>query len=338
MKRWKIFLLLFFFNEIIWGNESGVRIKDLISIKGVRSNPLIGYGLIIGLNGTGDGGGEITNSSLKRMFQKLGLNPSQEISSKNVAAVIVTANLPPFARVGQKMDVNVSSIGDASSLANGTLMVTPLKGGNGEIYAIATGSITLGGNKAGGKFGTSGKIIQGAIVEKEIDFNFAHKSGLRFSVNDSDFTTAHRIQKTINTQLGGIYAQAIDATTIDLIIPTQYQRKVVELVSIIENFKVFPDYKTKIVINERTGTIVAGGDVTISQVALSHGDLSIEVKNEEGGEAGNTVEKVFEIKDTTSLGDLVKALNTLKVSSDDLISIISALKALGAINGEIQFL
>lgn len=333
-----IFALLFQLLQLLHSADTGMRIKDLVSIKGVRSNPLIGYGLIIGLNGTGDGGGEITNSSLKRMFQKLGLNPQQEITSKNVAAVIVTASLPPFARVGQHMDVHVSSIGDASSLAGGTLMVTPLKGGNGEIYALATGAVTLGGTKAGNKFGTSGKILQGAIVEKEIDFNFAHKTGLRLSVNDADFTTAHRIQKTINTQLGGLFAQAIDATTIDLIIPTAYQRKVVELMSIIENFKVFPDYKSKIVINERTGTIVAGGDITISQVALSHGDLSIEIKNEDGGDASTTVEKVFHVKDTVTMGDLVKALNVLKLSSDDLISIIAALKANGAISGEIQFL
>jgi len=179
------------------------RLKDLISIKGVRENPVIGYGLVIGLNGTGDAGGEITNSSLKHLFQKLGLNPQKEITSKNVAAVIVTAKLPPFARIGQTIDITVSAIGDASSLGGGTLLVTPLKGGDDNIYALASGPLSIGGLKKGAKFATTGTIPSGASVEREIETDFDKKNSLRLSLNNPDFTTAARIEKVINQELAG---------------------------------------------------------------------------------------------------------------------------------------
>jgi flagellar P-ring protein precursor FlgI len=263
-----LFLILFTTSSFGVGN----RIKDLVTIKGVRDNPLIGYGLVIGLNGTGDSGGEITNKSLKKMFQTLGLDPQNEVSSANVAAVIVTAKLPPFGRQGQKLDVTVSSIGDASSLAGGTLLITPLKGGDGKVYAVAHGSLSIGGLKQGAKFATSGKVPMGATIERELNVGFNKKRAIRLSLNTPDFTTAARVEKTVNQELGGKFASAKDSATIDLVIPPNYQRKVVELVAIMENFKVVTDQIAKIVINERTGTIVAGGEITLNKSAISHGD------------------------------------------------------------------
>ncbi|OIQ18250.1 MAG: hypothetical protein BM556_08285 [Bacteriovorax sp. MedPE-SWde] len=312
------------------------RLKEIATVKGVRDNPIVGYGLVIGLNGTGDGGGEITNTSLKRMFQKLGLNPKSEISSKNVAAVIVTAKLPPFSRQGQKIDVTISSIGDASSLAGGTLLVTPLKGGDGNVYAIANGSISIGGLKQGAKFATTGLIPQGATIEREITVNFDKKKSLRLSLKNPDFTTAARVERTINQELGGRYAAAKDATTVDLIIPVQYQRKVVQLMAIVENFKVFTDRSAKIVINERTGTIVAGGDFTLKPVAISHGDLTIEIKGED--EDGGKKASLHYLDKKTTLNDLVNSLNALGATPEDLISIFQALKRNGALIGEIELI
>lgn len=316
---------------------TNAKIKDLVTIKGVRSNPLIGYGLVIGLNGTGDGGGEITNSSLKRMFQKLGLNPQQEIASNNVAAVIVTSKLPPFARTGQKLDITVSSIGNASSLAGGTLLVTPLKGGDGQVYAVSSGSLSIGGLKAGSKFATTGKIVNGGTVERELGLDFNNKKSLRLNLRNSDFTTAARIERTINRELGGKFATASDSTTIDLVVPPHYHRKVVPLISIIENFNVNVSTKAKIVINERTGTVVAGGDVLIRNIAISHGNLTIEVKNPEGDGDGKR-ESLHYMDKGTSLNDLVKALNGLGATPEDLMSIFQALKENGAMAGELEFI
>jgi flagellar P-ring protein precursor FlgI len=329
------FLVLFFlFTEAAFSNAA--KIKDLITIKGVRDNPLIGYGLVIGLNGTGDSGGEITNSSLKKMFQTLGLNPQKEITSKNVAAVIVTAKLPAFGRVGQKIDLTVSSIGDAASLAGGTLLVTPLKGGDNQIYATASGPLSVGGMKKGAKFSSTGRIPGGGIVERELEIAFNNKKSLRLALNQPDFTTAARIEKVINQELGGKFATAADATTIDLIIPSQYERKVVEMIALIESFKVVPDVSAKIVINERTGTIVAGGDIVLRRVALSHGDLVLEVKAAEGsaGKPGS----LHILEKSSTINDLVKGLNALGTSPEDLISIFQALKQNGALVADIELI
>ena len=315
-----------------WANSS--RLKDLVTIKGVRENQLIGYGLVIGLNGTGDGGGEITNTSLKKMFQTLGLNPQREVTSKNVAAVIVTAKLAPFSRLGQKLDVTVSSIGDASSLAGGTLLVTPLKGGDGHIYAVASGSLSIGGLEKGKKFATTARIPNGGSVEKEIDISFNDKRAIRMALNQPDFTTAARIERVINQELGGKYATASDATTIDVIIPTYYERKVVELLANIENFKVVADTQAKIVINERTGTLVAGGDIILKKSAISNGDLMVEIKGSEG--SGNKYVQLME--QSTTINDLVKALNALGTKPEDLISIFQALKQNGSLLADIELI
>jgi flagellar P-ring protein FlgI len=314
---------------------SSSRLKDLVTVKGVRENPLIGYGLVIGLNGTGDGGGEITNTSLKKMFQTLGLNPQKEVTSKNVAAVIVTAKLPAFGRVGQKLDVTISSIGDASSLAGGTLLVTPLKGGDGQIYAVAHGHISIGGLEKGKKMATTGRIPDGGIIEKELDIAFNEKRAVRLALNNPDFTTAARIERTINQELGGKYATASDATTIDVIIPTYYERKVVELIANIENFKVIADAAAKIVINERTGTLVAGGDIILKKSAVSHRDMVLEVK---GGQEGSASRSIHAMEQATTINDLVKALNALGTSPEDLISIFQALKQNGSLLAEIELI
>ena len=310
------------------------RLKDIITIKGVRDNPLVGYGLVIGLNGTGDGGGEITNKSLKKMFTTMGLDSVSEVSSNNVAAVIVTAKLPPFGRVGQKLDVTISSIGDAKSLAGGTLLVTPLKGGDGNVYAIANGAVSIGGLKQGAKFATSARIPNGGTVEKELIADFGSKKSIRLTLDKPDFTTAARVTKVINENLGGKFATASDSATVDLIIPNHYSRKVVDLVAIVENFRVNQDISAKIVINEKTGTIVAGGDITLNKVAISHGDLTIEV-----GETGSSKPgSLFMVEKKTNLNDLVKALNAIGTSNEDLISIFQTLKSNGALIAELEFI
>jgi len=337
----KNFIYLFFLLILLTNHEcfsSEAKLKDLISIKGVRSNPVIGYGLVIGLNGTGDGGGEITNNSLKLMFQKLGLNPQKEISSKNIAAVIVTATLPPFARIGQKMDVTISSIGDAKSLAGGQLLVTPLKAGDGKIYAIAAGPLSIGGLDNGKKFPTAGIIPSGATIEQELDLGFDQKSSLRLNLNNPDFTTVARIEKSLNEKLGGKYAMARDASTIDLIVPVYYKRDLVHLIAIIENMEVIPDQKAKIIINERTGTIVAGGEITLKSVAISHGDLTIEIGDKADGGNKKGGNSLYFVDKKTTLNDLVKSLNAFGAKPEDLISIFQALKRNGALIGEIELI
>lgn len=330
------FLLLFFISMFSLSSYSSNRLKDIVDIKGVRDNPLIGYGLVIGLNGTGDGGGEITNNSLKKMFQTLGLDPVQEVSSSNVAAVIVTAKLPAFGRIGQKIDVTISSIGEASSLAGGTLLVTPLKGGDGKVYAVGSGAITIGGLDKGAKFATSGQIPSGASVEREVEVGFNKKRSIRMSLKSPDFTTAARVVKIINENLGGKFANASDAATIDLIVPPHYERKVVNLVAIVENYRVNQDSKARIVINEKTGTIVIGGDIRLNKVAISHGDLVLEV-----GEDGKKLNKpgaLFMVEKKTTLKDLVHALNAIGTSPQDLMSIFQALKSNGALFAELEFI
>lgn len=335
MKMTKIiayFFLLAFVSVQCFGNAS--RLKELVTIKGVRSNPIIGYGLVIGLNGTGDSGGEITNTSLKKMFQTLGLNPQSEVSSKNVAAVIVTAKIQPFSRIGQKLDVTVSSISDASSLAGGTLLVTPLKGGDGKVYAIADGPLSIGGLQKGASFATTARIPNGAIIEREIETSFNDKKAVRMAINNPDFTTAARIEKTINQELGGKFASASDAATIDIIIPNNYEKKIVTLLATLENLEVVADTSAKIVINERTGTLVAGGNILLKKSAISHGDLVVEVK----GEENNSKNYLHTIKKSTTINDLVKALNALGTKPEDLISIFQALKKNGSLIADIELI
>jgi flagellar P-ring protein precursor FlgI len=315
---------------------STTKIKDLITLKGIRKNPIIGYGLIVGLNGTGDSSTEITQSSLKSLYTKLGLEPKSDVKSKNVAAVVVTAELPPFARVGQKMDITVSSIGDSKSLAGGTLLVTPLKGGDGIIYGIGAGKVSIGGLEHGKRFATTGRIPSGGTIEKELAVPFTLKDKLELRLSSPDFTTAARIEKTINQNLGGQFAKAKDSATVTLIVPVTYNRKIVQLMAIVENYKVNVDIPANVVINERTGTIVSGGNVTLYPAAISHGNLTIEIEGSE--EKASKTGKVIYVKRKTTLKDLVEALNSFGAGPEDLISIIQALKKSGSLVGNVELI
>ncbi|HRK02614.1 MAG TPA: flagellar basal body P-ring protein FlgI, partial [Oligoflexia bacterium] len=243
----------------------GSRIKDIASVKGVRDNLLIGYGLVIGLKGTGDSGTDITSKSMIRLFEKMGIQTgATDFKSKNVAAVIATAKLPPFARAGTRIDVTVSSIGDAASLEGGTLLVTPLRAGDQTVYAVSQGPVSLGGLTDGGgkvSFPTTARVPNGALVEKEIDGSFTNKKTFVLSINNPDFTTAARLTKVINTELGGKYAVARDSGTVDVIAPFNFEGSGVELMATIENLDVDADSKARVVLNERTGTVVIGENV-----------------------------------------------------------------------------
>jgi flagellar P-ring protein precursor FlgI len=314
------------------------RIKDIVRVKGVRENLLIGYGLVVGLKGTGDSSADVTGKALLRMFNKIGMNVDTEVKSKNVASVVVTARLPAFSRAGQKLDVTVSSVGDAGSLEGGTLLITPLRAGDQQVYAVAQGPISLGSTADGsGKFATSGRVALGAIVEKELPGEFANKKALRLNLDDPDFTTVARIVRTINTELGGKYATSVDQNTIDLIVPFSYDGNAVELMAVLENLTVNTDTRARVVINERSGTVVAGGKVRIKNVALSHGDLAIQVAGAKPAQKGGG-KKVVEIPATTSVSDLATVLNEMGVSPKDLTAIFQSLKAAGALEGDLEVL
>ncbi len=314
----------------------GARVKDIASIKGVRENLLIGYGLVIGLKGTGDSGTDITSKSMLRLFEKMGIQTgATDFRSKNVAAVIATAKLPPFARAGTKMDVTVSSVGDAGTLEGGTLLVTPLRAGDQNVYAVAQGPVSLGSLTDGkGMFPTAARVPNGAIIEREVEGSFTQKKTFVLSLNNPDFTTSARLSKLINTELGGKYAVARDSGTIDIIVPFNYDGSGVELVATIENLEISPDSKARVVLNERTGTVVIGENVRIDNVAISHGDLQIEVA---GGAKGKK-DRIGLIEGGTTIKDIVKALNAMGVSPKDMTAIFQALRASGALQADLEVL
>jgi len=345
--------------------SQAARIKDLASIKGVRSNQLVGYGLVVGLDGTGDDKKSIfTTQSIASMLEKMGVtvNP-KEIKAENVAAVMVTANLPPFARSGARIDAIVSSIGDAENLQGGNLLMTPLKGGDGNVYAVAQGPVNTGGFAAQGagasvskNFPTVGRLIEGATVEREVNFEFNTRTALTLSLQQPDFTTASRITDAINGLFYDPIAAATDAGTIQLQVPTAYTGNIVELVAMIEKLEVTPDNTARVVINERTGTVVMGEKVRIATIAIAHGNLSIVVKENlqvsqplpfaEGGQTVVTPDTNLSVHEGenqlvlfnggTSIGDVVNALNALGVSPRDLIAIFQAIKAAGALQAELE--
>jgi flagellar P-ring protein FlgI len=314
------------------------RVKDIASVKGVRENVLIGYGVVVGLKGTGDSGTDVTGQSLARLFSKLGLDVQGNagIKSKNAAAVIVTAKLPPFARTGNRIDVTVSSIGDSSSLEGGVLLVTPLKAGDQNVYAVAQGPVSIGSVADGTtkNFPTVGRVVSGASIEKDLDSNFAGKKSFRLSLHNPDFTTAARLAVTINGELGGKFATARDSGTIDVVVPFNYDGNTVEMLAALENMQVNVDGKAKVVLNERTGTVVMGDRVTLSPVAIAHGDLSIEVK---GGDS-KRADKIIELKSAASVSDLVKSLNALGVQPRDLTAIFQTLRETGALQADLEIL
>ncbi len=326
-------------------NVDAARLKDIASVKGVRENILIGYGIVVGLNGTGDSGTDVTNQSLSRLFKKLGLDiaADAQVRSKNAAAAIVTAKLPPFSRVGNKIDITVSSIGDSKSLEGGILLVTPLRAGDQNVYAVAQGPVSIGAVADGtsNNFPTVGRVVAGATIEKDIDTNFANKRNFRLSLHHSDFTTAARTVATINAELGGKFASARDSGTIDVVVPFSYEGNSVQLMAMLENIRVNVDSKAKVVLNERTGTIVMGENITITPVAISHGDLSIEVENpgtKKGGDKNKKSEHLTVLKNGTSVSELVKALNALGVKPKDLTAIFQTLRRVGALQAELDIM
>jgi flagellar P-ring protein precursor FlgI len=340
-----------------------VRIKDIVDVEGVRDNQLVGYGLVVGLNGTGDklDNNVFTRESLIGMLERLGVNTSDssaKLSTKNVAAVMVTANLPAFARSGSRIDVNVSALGDASNLTGGTLLVTPLLGADGDVYAVAQGTLTTGAIAARGAAAsvtkgvpTAGSIASGAVVEREVPYEFGSKPELRFGLRNPDITTARRIAEVINRAVGG-GARATDPRTVVVALGG---RDLMDTLARVENLTVVPDSPAVVIIDEASGTIVMGADVRISTVAIAQGNLTIRVTetpqvSQPGALSNGTTTTVprtnIQINDGSdkklgilqagvTLRELVASLNALGVGPRDLISILQSIKSAGALQAEL---
>jgi len=344
--------------------SDAARIKDIASLSGVRTNQLVGYGLVVGLEGSGDGKkSRFTTQSMGSMLERLGMtiNP-KDITMGNVAAVMVTADLPPFAKSGNRIDVVVSSIGDAKTLYGGTLLFAPLKGADGNIYAVAQGPVSIWGFSAGGEggsvqknFPTVGRVARGALIEREVPNNFEQRKSLVLGLHEPDFTTAARMVEAINGAFKSSIAAASNSGAINIEIPAQYHGETVSFVTALENLEIRPDVIARVVINERTGTVVVGESVRISTVAVAHGNLSIEIKETKdvsqplpfsGGQTAVTPStdlavsegksQLLLVKSGTTIGDLVKGLNALGVSPRDLIIIFQAIKAAGALSAELE--
>lgn len=323
---------------VAFGAEAA-RLKDIASIRGVRENQLIGYGVVVGLKGTGDGKSEFTTKSLVRMLDKLGVKlDNQDITSKNVAAVIVSAQLPAFAKAGNPIDVTVSTIGDATSLQGGTLLMSPLRAANDQVFAVAQGTVVISGDEKN-LHTTAGRIPNGAIIERDIQADFANRKMFRLTLHNPDFTTAARTALTINRELGAQFATAKDAGTIDIVTPAAFENRGVELMATIESIEINPDGRAVVIINEKTGTVVMGDKVKISKVAVSHGNLSVKVgaANTQPG-AKAIEERVAVLDGGASVGDLVQSMNKLGVTPKDLITILQSIKAAGALHGELEIL
>ena len=341
-----------------------VRLKDLVEFDGVRENDLVGYGLVVGLNGTGDGlrNSPFTEEIMVNILERLGVNVTgEQFRPKNVAAVLVTASLPPFARAGSPIDVTVSAIGDASSLLGGTLVMTPLNAADGEIYAVAQGTIIAGGVAAEGDAAaviqgvpTSGTIPSGATVEREVDFDFSGLSSLRLALRTPDFTTASRIEHAINAHFGRHVATMMDAGTVHLDIAAAHMPSPAHALGRIENIMVEPERRARVVVDQRSGTIVMGEDVRISRVAVSQGNLTLRIQETplvsqpnpfaEGqtvvvprtnvGIAEEPGIGLAEVRGGTSLSEVVAGLNALGVAPRDMIDILKSIKAAGALHAE----
>ncbi|NVK17404.1 MAG: flagellar basal body P-ring protein FlgI [Methylocystaceae bacterium] len=343
------------------------RIKDIVTFEGVRDNMLVGYGLVVGLNGTGDGleDGHFTKQSLLSMLERLGVKPTEAgLDSDNVAAVMVTAALKPFARQGSRIDVTVSALGDADSLLGGTLLVTPLIGADGEVYAVAQGQLAVGGFSAAGAaetvtkgVPTSGRIANGAIIERELNFEMAEMDDVKISLRNPDFTTARRVSQAINAFLGTSASRPTDPGTVHMDIPDSYEGNVVNLLTDIEQLRVDPDQMARVVIDETTGTIVMGENVRISTVAIAQGNLTIRItENQQVSQPGPFAEvgttevvdrtnteidegaenKLTVLDDGVSLQELVNGLNALGIGPRDLITILQAIKSAGALQAQIE--
>jgi flagellar P-ring protein precursor FlgI len=341
------------------------RIKDLVEFEGVRGNDLVGYGLVVGLAGTGDGirNSPFTEEALANLLERLGVNVSgEQFRPRNVAAVLVTAALPAFSRAGSRIDVTVSTIGDASSLLGGTLIMTPMNAADGEIYAVAQGSVIAGGATAQGEAAqvtqgvpTSGLIPGGARVEREVAFDFGQMNSILLAVRDADFTTAARIESAINNTFGRRVAMMLDAGTVELDVTRIAGHTAAQAIARIENIEVSPSQKARVVVDHRSGTIVLGSDVRVSRIAVSQGNLTLRVAEQPivsqpnpFSRTGETVvvprteaEIVEEpgiglalVPEAVTLADVVAGLNALGVGPRDMIDILKAIKAAGALHAE----
>lgn len=341
-----------------------IRIKDLVEIDGVRSNDLVGYGLVVGLNGTGDGirNAPFTEEIMSNILERLGVNiTGEQFRPKNVAAVFVTASLPPFARAGGRIDISVSAIGDAKSLLGGTLVMTPLKAADGQIYAVGQGTVIAGGASAEGDAAsvvqgvpTSGTIPSGAHVEREVEFNFAQLKSIRLGLRTPDFTTAGRIEKAINTAYGKVVSRMLDSGTVLVDIKATKAISPAHAISKIENINVEPQRRARVVVDHRSGTIVIGEDVRISRVAVSQGNLTLRIQEQPIAVQPNPFARgqtivvprttatldedpgiaLAEVDESTSLSEVVAGLNALGVSPRDMIDILKSIKAAGALHAE----
>lgn len=315
------------------------RLKDLVNVKGFRSNQLIGLGLVVGLKGTGDSKKSLTtNRAIASMLTKLGSGTlTEETVSGNVAAVVVTTELSAFARIGDRIDVNVSTIGDAKSLAGGTLLLAPIRAGDGEIYVVVQGAVVVGQATGDGpRVLTVARVPNGGIVEKEFQPALAPNGVMTLSLKQPDFTTSARITETINTHLKGFYARSLDPVSIEVTVPEPFQSQVIEFISELEALKVKADRKAVVVLNERTGTVVMGSEATIGPVTIAHGDLSIQI----GGGSKKDAKKsqsVVEFEETT-VGKLIETMNTLGVKPPDLVGILQAIHAAGALQAELKIM
>ena len=346
--------------------DMNVRVKDLADIEGVRSNQLIGYGLVVGLNRTGDRVQQniYARQTLQNLLERMGISTtSAGLKPENVATVLVTATLPPFARPGSKIDVTVSSIGDAKSLQGGTLIITPLKGLDGQVYAVAQGSISIGGISAGNtgnsveiNHPTVGRMPNGANVERVVPTELAANNQLVMVLRNEDFSTASRLNQVINAKFGTGTAKALDGRNIEVMVPVKYVDNRVGFIAELESLSLKPDKIAKIIINERTGTIVMGSEVRIASVAISQGGVSVRIGTEYdvsqpnpltvGGQTTVIPITTVDVKekkpasvilpDGATIDEVVRGLRTVGVSARDIISILQAIKSAGAMNAELE--
>lgn len=345
------------------------RIKDIVAFEGVRDNQLVGYGIVVGLNGSGDtlNNSPFTEQSLIGLLDRLGVNiRGQNLNTGNVAAVMVTATLPPFSNQGSRIDVSVSALGDAESLLGGTLLVTPLMGADGEIYAVAQGAVNVAGFTAEGdaatitqNIPTTGRVPAGAIVEREIDFDLADLQSVRLALRNPDFTTSRRVATAINGFLAQQAATSENSASVRLTLPEEYNGTIVDLITDIEQLPIQPDQVARVVVDENSGVIVMGADVRISTVAIAQGNLTIQITETPQvsqpspfAEAGETQvvprtniqvnqgadANVTELETGVTLQELVTGLNALGVGPRDIITILQAVKAAGALQAEINTL
>ncbi|MFN5382621.1 MAG: flagellar basal body P-ring protein FlgI [Alphaproteobacteria bacterium] len=330
------------------------RIKDIVYFEGIRENVLVGYGLVVGLNGSGDNlkNSAFTEKGLTDFLERLGVNTrGANLKTKNIAAVMITATLPPFGRTGSRMSVDISTIGDAKSLKGGTLLATPLLGADGEVYAVAQGPVSIGSkpsddnDKPDTMSPTAGFINNGAIIEREINFDLSSLKELNLALKNPDITTARSIETAINSAIREKIAFAKDPGTIEIKVPDRYGKNVMGLLSDIEGINIYPDNIARIVIDEATGTIVIGDKVSISKVAVAQGNLVVKVDPEADFlfEIGATKKSVTSprgseialLKETTELNDVVQGLNSLGVKPKDLVAILKTIKQAGALHAEI---